>query len=147
MMRVELPLIEQTQAEKINNQLIDLYAQIAAHTQPECKFTCRAPMTCCGKEYCLMAKEHAKDLWLVDLEYSEEYKRGETNLPFMGKNGCIVAPHLRFLCALHTCEINSWGFKKGDETWTARYFELRTSIEMLEMEKYKITNLTSRYSK
>jgi hypothetical protein len=33
---------------------------------------------------------------------------------------------------MHTCQINSLGFKPGDEKWTRKYFCLRAKIERLE---------------
>ena len=69
-------------------------------------------------------------------EFSKE--QGEQLLPamqhstlkFMGAYGCVVAPHLRPLCTLHTCDINGLGFKKGDLKWTKKYFKLREQIEI-----------------
>jgi hypothetical protein len=52
-------------------------------------------------------------------------------IPFMGPTGCVVAPHLRPICTVHTCDINGMGFKRGPGSgpWTKRYFELREQIE------------------
>lgn len=109
-----------------DEQLIELYKQIAAHTLPECANTCRVPYSCCSPEYCHMAIEHAKNRWGVELPIVGD------KLPLMGSDGCTAAPHLRPLCTLHTCQVNSMGCKLGDMAWTERYFELRDEIEELE---------------
>lgn len=62
----------------------------------------------------------------------ELQETGHPRLPFMGSDGCIVAPHLRPICTVHTCDINSLGFKKGDPDWTKRYFALRAKLERRE---------------
>lgn len=57
-------------------------------------------------------------------------------LPFMVDGvGCTVPPYLRVLCTLHTCEVNSLGFKRGDEPWTRKYFKLRNQIERAELKR------------
>lgn len=50
-------------------------------------------------------------------------------LKFMGPTGCVVEPHLRPLCTLHTCAINGAGFKAGDDEWNRKYFALREELE------------------
>ena len=50
-------------------------------------------------------------------------------LKFMSPTGCVVPPHLRPLCTLHTCDVNGRGFKPNDPAWTARYFALREQLE------------------
>jgi hypothetical protein len=74
-------------------------------------------------------------------------KTEHPRLPFMGveivssgfpalskmeETGCTVPPHLRPLCTMHTCDINSCGFKPSDPRWTKEYFKLRVIIERLE---------------
>ena len=54
------------------------------------------------------------------------------NLPMMGLSGCTLEPHLRPVCTFHTCEVNSYACKRGDEAWTERYFALRAQINDLE---------------
>jgi len=56
---------------------------------------------------------------------------GHSKLLFMSGTGCVVPPHLRPLCTLHTCDINSWGFKPNDTDgeWTKKYFDIRNKIE------------------
>ena len=57
-------------------------------------------------------------------------------LPYMVDGvGCTVPPYLRVLCTLHTCEVNSFGFKRGDTVWTDEYFKLRDQIEQLELDR------------
>lgn len=112
--------------------LIELYRQMAELTAPECRSTCRTPFSCCSPEYCLAAQDWAKLRWGTELTpVNGRSTRGEP-LPFLGPNGCVVPPHMRPMCTLHTCEVNSVGCKKGDPQWTARYFELRERIDSLE---------------
>ena len=112
-----------------NEKLIVLYDDMAKHTEPECA-NCRAPHSCCSHEYCEMAIEYAQERYGVTLEPT-----GHPTLPMMGPNGCTVAPHMRPLCTLHTCTINSVGFKPYDAPWTRKYFKLRNQIDRLEMER------------
>jgi len=114
--------------EDIDNQLVVLFQQMYEMTRPECD-KCRVPRSCCDAMYCGCAEEYARDEWGVDLT---PLKTDHPTLPFMGPTGCVVAPHLRPLCSVHTCDINSLGFKKNDLLWTERYFRLREQIEELE---------------
>ena len=108
-------------------QLIELYRQMAELTRPECSNVCRVPRSCCHEEHCGMAEQVAEELWGVRLERIKG-----AAIPFIGPDGCIVPPHLRPNCTLHTCAINGLGFKPGDTAWTARYFNLRADIDTLE---------------
>jgi len=114
--------------ENIDNQLAVLFKEMYEMTRPECD-KCRVPRSCCDAMYCGCAEEYARDEWGVDLT---PLKTDHPTLPFMGPTGCVVAPHLRPLCSVHTCDINSLGFKKNDLLWTERYFRLREQIEELE---------------
>lgn len=117
-----------------SERLIYLYAEMSKLTAPECAHTCRAPFSCCAPLYCEQTMEWAKKHWDVTLEPVNGVNvRGET-LPLLGPNGCIAAPHLRPICTVHTCQINSIGCKPGDLAWTKRYFELREELEELEFE-------------
>lgn len=100
---------------------------MAELTLPECKYSCRCPLSCCSVEYCELTKDWAKEKWNIELQST-----GHPSLLFMGSNGCIVEPHLRPFCTLHTCSINSLGFKKNDSEWTTEYFKLRDEIGNLE---------------
>lgn len=104
-----------------------LYAKMAALTLPECAKTCKVPFSCCSLEYCEFAEQFAIS------NGTPISRTGNEKLPFMGPNGCTMPPHLRPLCTLHTCEINSVGIKRGDLKWTEDYFELRETIEELEL--------------
>jgi hypothetical protein len=73
---------------------------------------------------------YAQDKWGVTLERTDHPK-----LPLMGPNGCTAEPHLRPICTLHTCDVNSLGFKRGDEEWTRKYFEIRDEIESEELKR------------
>src|SRR3989304_1185347 len=109
-------------------RLIDLYKKIADHTRPECA-QCRIPYSCCDAMYCEWARSFARAHG-VDLK--DTGFPNPKDLPFIGPEGCVVPPHLRPICSVHACCINSLGFKKGDPKWTKRYFRLRERIEDLE---------------
>lgn len=113
-------------------RLVDLYREMADMTKPECA-ACPVPLSCCGKAYCDLTARFAKDNWGVTLQPT-----GHKTLPFMGPNGCTVAPHLRPICSIHTCHINALGFKPNDSAWTKRYFRLRSALELLEFELHPL---------
>lgn len=105
--------------------LKELYEKMAAHTLPECA-SCRRPHSCCSNEYCEAATDFAASHG-VRLE-----KVRSTALLYMSDTGCVVHPMYRPLCTLHTCSINSLGYKPGDEAWTDEYFRLRDKINEIE---------------
>ena len=107
--------------------LIELYKAMYEHTKNECSFSCRVPNSCCEEMYCDIAKKYAKEKYGVDLKPT-----GHPTIPFMGKDGCTVEPHLRPICTVHTCEINEKGYKRNDQKWTDEYFRLRDLIETHE---------------
>ncbi len=105
-----------------------LYAMMYLLTEPECA-RCRVPHSCCSREYCeIVLEEHPE---------TRECITSHPKLLFMGKYGCVIAPHLRPICTLHTCAINGFGVKPGDEEWTVKYFNLRDAIDYLEFSKVK----------
>ena len=118
-------------ADQAKQKLIDLYQQMYELTEPECACSCRCPRSCCSPEYCEMAIEMARQYWDVDLE---PLRTGHDRLPFMGEKGCVVAPHLRPLCTLHTCDVGSFGVKvhpAPDPAWDKKYWRLRGQIDKL----------------
>lgn len=122
-----------TKAE-INAELITLYQEMYALTNPLCK-QCRAPQSCCSPEYCEEAILWAKEKWGEDI--STQAIPGNA-IPFLDqKTGCRLPPHLRPTCTYHHCDINSLGFFKNDHDLitTHRYFDLRTKIDNLEYKK------------
>lgn len=108
--------------------LITLYKAMYDLTVPECRYSCLAPMTCCTPAACEFTERFAKEERGVILERTDNPK-----LPFMSKDGCTVAPHLRPHCTVHTCDINTLGYKKDDDDWSRRYFNLRADIEKEEL--------------
>lgn len=76
-----------------------------------------------------MSIQYAKDRWNTDLT-----RTAHPRLPLMGEHGCIAPPHLRPMCTMHTCQVNSLACKPGDPQWTNRYFQLRDQIEDMEYE-------------
>jgi hypothetical protein len=111
----------------MRTKLVRLYAQLAAHTEPECSGRCERPRTCCDERYCSIAIEFAKAQWQVDLQST-----WHPALPLMGDDGCTAAPHLRPICSAHTCEMCAHGTKRGDPVWTARYYEIMQAIAEVE---------------
>lgn len=101
---------------------------MAEHTKNECASSCRVPYSCCSSYYCELAEQNAKCKGLTLPQ------TGHPTLPFMGINGCTVPPHLRPLCTLHVCSINSLGFKPNDQQWTSEYFALRRQLEKRDQE-------------
>jgi hypothetical protein len=113
-------------------RLIALYAELAAHTEPECASSrCVKPLSCCAPMYCDLARDFALERWDIRLEPT-----WHPALPFMGPQGCTVAPHLRPICTAHTCEVNEHGCKRGDEGWTNRYFDLTEEIGAIEEDLF-----------
>lgn len=110
---------KQTKTEKLT---IESFEKMYLHTKDSCK-ECKFAYSCCDATYCEMAKEIAKR-WGVTLQ-----ETGHPKLPFLGEQGCIVPPHLRPLCTLHDCDINSKGFKPLKFEWTEKYFKLRDACE------------------
>ena len=98
-------------------------------TAPQCAGigpgSCKLPHSCCSPEYCEMAIERAATLGEV-----LEVQRHDPRLPLMGPGGCVAAPHLRPLCTLHVCSINSLGFNPLDEEWTRKYSALRDKLKL-----------------
>ena len=115
---------------KSKTKLIQLYQLMAELTKPECA-NCRGPYSCCNSAYCHETIEWAATQWATTL-----VPTNHPNLPLLGPSGCIAAPHLRPCCTLHTCEINSLGYKKGDNNWTKKYFKLRQQIDAEEFKHY-----------
>lgn len=112
-------------------QLKQLFRDMSDLTAPECgsKCRCTSPTRCCDAMYCEMAVDFAKQFWGEDIRH---LGNDDEHIPFLGPGGCVLPPHFRPLCTLHTCEINSFGIKRNDPTWTKRYFELREQIEEVQ---------------
>jgi len=114
------------------DQLPILYQKIADLTTPSCcngtaecaQFAARK-YRCCERQYCEMARKFAKEKYGIDLQDT-----GNPDLPFMGENGCSVAPHLRPVCAIHVCSI-AWSpvsHIENDEEKTKEHMALRDEI-------------------
>lgn len=105
----------------MTDRVIQLYKELYDLTEPECRQSCRIPQSCCSPEYCDMAEEWAKVRWGVDISSK---RTSHPTLGFMSGVGCVLEPHLRPVCTKHTCQVNSLGFKIGDEGWTEKYFNI-----------------------
>ena len=111
---------------KEQTKLVELYQQMADLTRPLCGL-CRRPNSCCSKEHCEQAKLFAKEFWGIDLV--EPDKKLRPDVPYLGLEGCIVAPHLRPCCTVHHCQIYSLGFFIDQPQLTLDYFKLRAEID------------------
>jgi len=107
--------------------LVKKWEQMAALTREKCsgigKGACLVPFSCCDRVYCEIAARYAKQEYGVELE-----KTDHPTLPFMGPNGCTVAPHLRPICAIHVCERSYM----ADRPFAKAYFKLRANLDRLE---------------
>ena len=124
--------------KKKREQAVELFQKIADLTAPGCAGegpgACRVPHSCCSPEYCASTIEYAKEFWNVELKPTDHPK-----LPLMGPSGCIAAPHVRPMCAVHLCQINGLGFTKDPE-FNEQYFKLRekADIVLLHIEAEKL---------
>lgn len=121
-------------------QLKILYKELYDLTNPLCK-KCRAPQSCCSREYCDLVMIRVEELWQEDFSDVGKQYIFNQNIPFMREDGCILPPHLRPMCTLHHCDINSVGFfnpklDSDSEIKTKKYFELREKIDELETELF-----------
>jgi hypothetical protein len=112
-------------------QLVILYQKLADLTAPECG-QCRTPYSCCSLEYCEAAETYAAEEF--DIALTLETTPNPKGLLFLGEKGCTVPPYLRPTCTMHTCDINSLGFKRNDPAWTKNYLKLRESIEAAQWD-------------
>ena len=114
--------------------LVQLYKEMSDLTSPVCAHECKAPHSCCDQMYCEMADAFARENGVI-LE-----RTNHSTLFFMSPIGCVVPPHLRPLCTLHLCCINSLGFKPNDLEFTKKYFKLRAKIEKEELKNEENKN-------
>ncbi len=112
------------------SDLVVLYQKMADLTRPKCG-ECRVPLSCCDSMYCDLATDEAKRQG-VELK-----ETGHPELKYMGPTGCVVPPHIRKLCTLHLCSINSLGFQPEDPRFTKQYFKLREEIERGEIAAHR----------
>jgi hypothetical protein len=119
----------------MSDQLPILYQQIADMTSSfcntgagECGLRRQNQYRCCEKKYCEVARKFAKEKYDIDL-----HETGNPDLPFMGENGCTVAPHLRPLCSMHIC---SYSYAADVRVSPEGYEPLRDEI-LAEAEKQK----------
>jgi hypothetical protein len=111
-------------------ELIAAWQAMYEHTQPICAKKCGLPLKCCDPMGCETSRRVAASHWGVHLK-----ETGHPTLPFMGKDGCTIKPHLRPLCTFHVCCISSMGFLPNDPVWTKEYFDLRNKIDAMETKK------------
>ena len=104
-------------------QLVQLYREIADLTKPKCG-QCRVPHYCCNDYQCEMIAHYAAEMGVTLT------RTGHPKLPFMGEDGCVVAPHLRPICSVHVCENHLWDVK-----FSEKYFKLRDAICQAECDE------------
>ena len=128
-------ICQEHRRSQLRKQLICKFREMHDMTLPECSSECKVPYSCCHASHCAVVIKGAFEDWDQGLEPT-----GHPTLPLMGidedgkPTGCIAAPHLRPLCTLHTCSIHNWGFKRGDQEWTERYFILRGELGEIERQ-------------
>jgi hypothetical protein len=120
--------------EHARELLIEKYKTIAkemaALTEPECSGkSCRVPHSCCAREHCEAAERFAKEEFGIELQ-----KTDHPTLPYMGKKGCTVEPHLRIICTVHVCCIANIGTHPTDKSFDRKYYKLREKLDSLLYE-------------
>lgn len=118
-------------------RLVSLYKDLYEITSPECN-KCKIPNSCCSVEYCIAAEDIALEQFGVDVRPKRMSSLGGESCKdyYLSPTGCVLEPHYRPMCTLHTCDIMSWGYKPNDEEWTKRYFEIRDSISEVEFNLF-----------
>jgi hypothetical protein len=103
--------------------LEELYQEMYLLTHDHCGCESR-PFRCCEMEHCEVTRQFAQQ------KYGIELKSTGHAIPFMGSDGCVVAPHLRPLCTLHSCYITRQAKAEfpNDPERTKAYFSLRNLI-------------------
>jgi len=119
----------------MREELVSMCQEIADLTFRNCvaRGGCRGDGTvfgaCCERVYCELAQQTA-DRCGVEVELP-----GDGSLPIV-EGKCTIPPHLRFLCAVHQCDICSVSmFKHLPPEETERYFDLRERISQIMQEE------------
>lgn len=105
--------------------LVVLYQKMSDLTRPICmngqgdcaRFT--TPYRCCAQEHCERAARFTREKYGLELQPT-----GHPSIPFMGSDGCTVAPHLRPHCTFHLCSVSY----SAVSTASPAYLELRDRI-------------------
>lgn len=95
---------------------IATFQALADHTKNACG-SCRVPYACCTTEQCHATARVALEDFGTDLT---PLMTDNPRLPFLGPNGCVVAPHLRPVCTVHVCDSHL-----TNTAWSDRYWDLR----------------------
>lgn len=104
------------------DQLQATYQEIADLTLPRCMEQCHEPGGCCAPEYCDLAEARAREFG-VELPLQEN-----AALKYMGREGCVVPPYLRPLCAVHVCDYQVM----RDSQFGEAYLKLREAVRRAE---------------
>lgn len=86
----------------IRARLVISYHKLYEITNRVCG-SCSPPYNCCTDFSCHLADRWSSRRWNIKIEPTEEFKRGETHVPFLGRCGCIVPPHMRPICTTYFC--------------------------------------------
>jgi hypothetical protein len=123
---------EEASVKTFTAEEINLWKEMADMTLAKCEQHCHQLGSCCSPEYCAEAKGYA-------LEHGVTLPEpGSAATPFLGHDGvCVVPPHLRPMCSLHQCKINSLGADLEDMKWTKEYFALRRKLERLMAKRMR----------
>lgn len=102
---------EPSEANHYLSKLETAYSRLASVKLPVCGPICGVPGLGCQPEGCAAAEKHAAEVYGIRLA-----RQKNEMLPFMGKNGCTVAPYLRPNCTRHVCSEHL-----ADETFAYHY--------------------------
>ncbi len=111
-------------------EMIQLYQRMYEITVVKCKRCSKGAGTCCNVYACKLVEKFAKAEYGVTL-----MRTGHPTLLFMGSEGCIVAPHMRPVCTVHTCKTVQYGCDFEDKPWTADFYDLKKQIALLECDR------------
>ena len=116
-------------------RLITACQEIADHTSARCagqgSNPCRLPHSCCDASVCELTIRQAKIDWDTELP-----RTAHPTYPLMApEGGCTAPPHMRPLCAVHSCVIQAFGVDPKDPAWSRQYWKLRRRIETLLAER------------
>lgn len=119
----------------MRRDIIDMCREISELTLRNCvaRGGCRGDGSkmgaCCERAHCDLAKQTANRCGI------EVVLSDDGSLPIVD-GACSIPPHLRFICAVHQCDIASVAaFGSLPPEDTQRYFELRERISEMMSEE------------
>ena len=112
----------------MKSEIINLWKEMADHTNKKCMETCQNPGQCCHTMYCEVAAEAME-------KAGHEFTPLEPGKMFLENDRCTVPPHFRMLCSLQQCKISGMGADLKDQAWTKKYFDIKEVLEIALMEE------------